>query len=376
MNPGDKMMTQRRLLMLLLLAMCLMTASLANHAQAQVHRGYLSQVNRFFTIDANANIQLGNNFPDTANAVYFDPTGNLAIAQTSDYSTTRSLKWYRFEDDGSLTASPNRLPTALVADPKYHSDSPVYWTATPYRVLVGSLPYRVWDLDLITLNATLVSEYFDPDAGSDFAAIIPESNILYTVDWDGFLINRLNYNSASGQISGPTQYYPSPYRGQSSFIQSPDYRMLFQFTFFSDLTIYKIRDDGSLKITFNVDLGDLVDTYNIRDIALNPVNNHFYCVGEGDVQVADFLVTEYGTLTPMTPITNISRGEDVAVSPDGKFIIVVEAVGNNSRSNLRVYLHGSEGELTYYPGKDVFFPNNRNIDVTFIPQRQPIITEQ
>ena len=158
------------------------------------YRGVLNYnnvyVNHHLYVDSDGNMMLGETFPECEWRFHIDPRGIIFLGFDNDYLINQSFKWYKIEDE-ELIESSDLLP--ILDNHSY----PVIWTPKPFRVIIGSNPTHVWDLDPETLEATLVSTFSDPEWGGYDATLVDDLNFIY-LNPNAFFILRANYDDETG----------------------------------------------------------------------------------------------------------------------------------------------------------------------------------
>ncbi len=313
--------------------------------------------NQFFTLDADGNITLGDSFNEATGVLSIDPTGNILLGNDIDFLTTKTLKWYRIEGD-SFVESPKQLPSSLIY--------PVAWTPTPFRAIVGSVPLRVWSLNPVNLKATIISEFNDPEAFGYYATFVPDLNFLYLGTFN-YKITRVQYNDATGIVSGPVTIFPTPHMGNVDLVQTSDGRLIVQLSSSGYLTIFHVEDDGSLTVTYDRYLNPEFGIVNIHGAAISPDDRFLFVIARDGNNVNSFDLSTSGTITPITRLTGFVLAQALALTPDGRFLVVAHHYyGGYPAAILSVFEVGEDGSLTYLSGKDVPL-SNTVAELAFFP---------
>ncbi len=319
---------------------------------------YNVYVNQFLTLDISGNITLGDLFGEGEWRFWIDATGHILLGYDNDFATTKSLKWYRIEEDG-FVESPQRLPV--------RDGSPVAWAPTPFRVILGELPFRVWQLNPLSLEATIISEFNDPEAFGYFAALVPELNFLYLNVRSEYKLRRVQYNDATGIISGPVTIFPTPRRGNMDMTQTSDGRLIVQLSSSGHVTIFHVEDDGGLTVTQNVDSHSEFDVVNIHRAAISPDDRFLFVIALDGNNVNSFDLSSSGTITAITRLTGFVLAQALALTPDGKLLVVAHHYyGGYPAAILSVFEVGEDGSLTYLSGKDIPL-SNTVAELAFFP---------
>lgn len=301
--------------------------------------------NQFFTLDTGGNIAVGDTFYQATGLLTIDPTGNILLGNDIDFLTTKTLKWYRIEEE-SFVESPHKLPTPY--------PFPVVWTPTAYRAVAGILPIRVWQLNPVTLQTTMLSEYMDPEARGNFATFVPELGYLYYDDPGDYALGRVHYNDATGMVSGPVIIFPTPRRGNMDMVQTSDGRLIVQLSSASYVTIFHVQNDGSLTITYDGHFNTEFGITNIYKAAISPDDRFLFIIAIDGNNVNSFDLSSSGTITPITRLSGFTLAQALALTPDGRFLVVAHHyLAGYPAAILSVFEVGEDGSLTYLSGKDV-----------------------
>ena len=312
---------------------------------------------QFFILDSEGNINLGNSFEGQWIAS-IDPRGILLLAADFDIFTTKTIKWYRIEDDGFIQ-SPYQLPYDYVTS--------FVWTPTPFRVIVGDYDIRVWQLDPISLNATLISE-FNNERPPYYPVLVPELNFLYFRYGLEFYLRRLQYNDATGIVSGPMINFPTPYRGGWDMTGTSDGRLIAAIDN-SSLMIHRIDDEG---VPHTTSYYEPFGMRNLHRVCITPNDNFLFILALDDNNVNSFNLSPSGTITPITQLSGFNVAQALAITPDGKFLLVTHHYTSGyPEAILSVFKINEDGSLTYLHDKDV--PLSYVVaDIKFFPpQRWP-----
>jgi hypothetical protein len=301
-------------------------------------------VNQFFTVDSAGNITLGDVFGEGEWRFWLVPRGHILLGFDNDFVTTKSLKWYRIEGE-SLVESPCKLPTAY--------SFPVVWTSTPHRCISGILPIRVWQLNPITLQATMLSEYSDTEARGEFASLVPKLGYVYYSDFP-YTIRRVQYNEATGTVSGPVAIFPTPHMGNVDLVETSDGRLIVQLSSTDYLTIFHVEDDGTLTITQDHELYPEFGIANIHKATVSPDDHFLFLIARDGNNVNSFHLSTSGSITPITLWKGFDLAQALALTPDGRFLVVAHTYYySQPAAILSVFEVGEDGSLTYLAGKDV-----------------------
>jgi len=314
--------------------------------------------NQFFTLDADGNIALGNSFNQATGLLSIDPTGNILLGNNTYFLPTGIHKWYRIEGD-SFVESPYNLPASFT--------SPVVWTSVPYRCIVSTLPIRVWQLNPVTLQATMLSEYMDSEAIGDFATFVPELGYIYYSEFFN-TIRRMQYDEATGIISGPVTIFPTPpgRLGGLYTTQTSDGRFIIRLNA-GYLTIFHVEDDGSLTVTQDHELYLEFGIANPYRAAVSPDDRFLFIISLDLNNVNSFDLSTSGTITAITRLSGFDLAQALAVTPDGRFLVVAHHYyGGYPAAILSVFEVGEDGSLTYLSGKDVPL-SNTVAELAFFP---------
>ncbi len=354
------------LLRLLIFLLILNFSSFTLGAESSSYKGFLNYIdllpNQFFTLDTEGNIMLGEYFYECIGFCSIDPTGNIIIGNDIDYLTTKTLKWYRIEGDNFIE-SPQQLPAYWL--------SGIVWTPTPFRIIVGDYDIRVWQLDPISLNATLTSE-FNNERPLYYPVLVPDLNYLYFRYGLEFYLRRLQYDDTTGVVSGPMINFPTPYRGNWDMTGTSNGRLIVALSGES-IMIHRIDDNGVPATTTydNQPFGTFGMT-NVYKARITPDDRFLIIIALDDNNVNSFNLSPSGTITPITQLTGFNVAQALAITPDGKFLVVTHHYTSGyPEAILSVFKINEDGSLTYLPDKDV--PLSYVVaDIKFFPpQRWP-----
>ncbi|MCD6385287.1 hypothetical protein J7M23_05875 [Candidatus Sumerlaeota bacterium] len=274
-------------------------------------------------------------------------------------TTTKTLKWYRIEGY-KFIESPHQLPAS-------YTISPIVWTPTPFRVILGDYPIRVWQLDPITLEATLLSEYLDPDAIGRYASLVADLQFLY-LNGGYYDLRRVRYFDATGSINGPVCFFETPYRGQFDMTSTSDGRWIVALDN-SSIMIHRIDDEGVPHTTSYYEPFGMRNLYRAR---FTPDDRYLLIIALDDNNVNSFTVNPDGTLTPITQLTGFVLAQAMGITPDGKFMVVAHHYyGGQPAAILSVFRINEDGTLSYLSDKDVPLPATVGEVKFFPPQRWP-----
>ena len=319
--------------------------------------------NRNFTINQDGDVQIGEYFSPNicSHMCEFDPTGNIVLGTDSDILTTLTIKWYMIQD-GEFIESTQQLPSPYLG--------PTMWTETPFRAIVGVYPSRVWQFDPDTLSACLLSEYLEDEAWGSLCAYVPDLGYVYYSD--AFNLRRLNYDDSTGVISGPVVLFPTPHRGGVDLAQTSDGRTLIQLSDDGYLTIYKVEINGSVTLTYDAEMYLEYDIPNLDSLTISHDDKYIFIIARDNNNVNSFEITPEGTIEPITLWTGFELAQALALTPDGKFLLVSHHYTSGyPHAILSVFEVGSDGSLDWLPDKDVYL-DNMPFELTFFPpQRQP-----
>ena len=326
-------------------------------ADQPLYRGIIDHFdyspNEFFTLDNEGTITLGDSFMEGELCFWLDPRGIIFLAMDEDYSVDESLKWYRIEGD-RFVESLQRLPA------KY--TQPIVWTPTPFRVIVGEYPSRVWDLDPLTLQANLVSEYTDINAVGGHACLVPDLDFLFFNPSD-FDIRRVNYDDANGQLWGPVTFFPTPYRGGFDMASTSDGRYMVAVGG-DHVMVHRIDDEGVPHTTsYYMSFG----MSNVNKVRITPDDRYVILIALDNNTVNSFELLPSGELSPVTQWVGFELAQALAITPDGEYLVVAQHFYSGyPRAILSVFWIAPDGGIFWLSDKDVYHTDTIR-EITFFP---------
>lgn len=311
---------------------------------------YNIYVNQFFYLDAEGNLTLGISFPECEWRFYIDPYGIIFLGFDNDFLINKSFKWYRIEGENFVQSS----QPLLVG---HNCTSPVVWTPTPFspfRVIIGSYPTRVWDLDPKTLRAKVVSEFSAPEWGGDEAIFVKDLNFIF-LNYHDFKILRAQYNDDTGVISGPVTVFPTTRRGNIDMKGTSDGRIIFRLGDTRFLSVFYVEDDGTLTMVQDYNLHNF-GIANAQEMCVSPDDKYLFLIACDSHNVNSFQITSSGALIPIyqSPLHQFNLAQAMALSQDGKFLVVAHHYyGGYPAAILSAFSVNEDGSLTYLSGQDV-----------------------
>jgi hypothetical protein len=332
-------------------------------SEESFYRGALNHFdtlpNTSFTLSEEGNITIGGVFDECIGIIRVDPRGILMVGNEIDFPYTRHIKWYRIEQDSFIKSD------ILLPDYYLH---PVYWTPTPFRLIAGHYPIRVWQLDPVSLDAWLISEYLDPDAVGSDVAYVSDLNLLFLNSRTNYDLRRVNYNDITGQVTGPTTMIPISNRGNYGMTQTSDGRLLFVCGSGIGVSIFHVEDDGSLTTIRD---GGFFGMANISKFFVGPQDKFIFFISVDGNKVNSFEILPSGDISPISQLTGFPLAQAGALTPDGKYFVVSHSYYYypGIPAIMSVFEVGEDGSLTHIPEKDTNLPATV-YEVVFFPSPQ------
>ena len=322
------------------------------------YRGFLDyfdeQLNTYITMDSEGNITMGDEFPEGKWRLWPDPRGILALAADEDYSVDDSLKWYRIEGE-EFVESLQRLPAPY--------NNPIVWTDTPFRVIIGHYPHRVWQLDPHTLTATLLCEYLDSNAVGSYASYVPDLKYVFYNPPSAFDLRRVNYDDSTGQITGPATVFPTPYRGGFDMASTSDGRYMVAIDA-SSIMVHRIDDEGTPHTTSYKDAFGMGGLSKVR---ITPDDTYVIILSLDNNTVNSFELLPSGELSPVTQWVGFELAQALAITPDGEYLVVAHHFYSGyPRAILSVFWIAPDGGIFWLSDKDVYHTDTIR-EITFFP---------
>jgi hypothetical protein len=319
-----------------------------------------SNPNTSFTLDPDGTITIGGVFDACTGILRVDPKGILMAGNEHDFPYLRHIKWYRIEQD-SFTRSDILIPDYYLY--------PVYWTPTTFRLIAGCNPLRVWQLDPVTLDVWMLSEYQDADAVGYESAYVPELNMLF-LNAASYDLRRVNYNDDTGEVKGPTIITPISNMGNHGMTHTSDGRLLFVFGSGTGVSIFHVEDDGSLT-TIRED--GLFGMGNMYAMIVSPDDRYLFVISSDGNRVNSFEILPSGDISPISQLRTFPLAQAGALTSDGKYLVVSHSYYYYPSINalMSVFEVGEDGSLTHLPEKDTELPATVYEIVFFPPPQWP-----